>query len=114
MDEINHYNIFPLIEEKIESNTITYTTFVRKKHSDGKWYLNLISRSRQLYKEKDQEITNALSDKASLRMMNTEAYFFLTCGVVIPELTTQNGRQCVYLDKNQETEVERVYKLINP
>ena len=101
--------IYPIIwgvQNEI-TNTIEFITFLRKKHTDGKYYLQ------EFYRRISFELNEPLKAKDkilnTLNQIHIEVYNNLICGIICPELKTVVFNEPIYkLDANQQEESERV------
>ncbi len=104
-------SLFPLIkEQKREFSSIDATlfeTYIRKKHTDGKWYLCLFRRC-ETFPYPKNEIKHYLWREDVIRQININCYIFLQLGHVIPNHKTIDGESDYILDSNQEEEKERI------
>lgn len=90
-------SIFP--DLFVEDNCIS--TYLRKKHSDGKYYLVPIRKS---YRP-----TNKTDTKLSLEQYYREIYLFMILGIVNPTMIDSETLKNIHeLDENQQEESERL------
>lgn len=100
---MNENRIFPKFELIQESeSTVSLRTFLRKKHTDDRWYLIPIKTSWD--GERDPEKHYAV-------FLQT-VYSFLILGQIYPNLMTHDGMVVNKLDDNQEDERNRIIRLI--
>ncbi len=86
---------------------IEFRTFLRKKHTDGKYYLQ------EFYKKYRFELNEPLKTKDRiieiLNQIHTEVYNNLIYGIINPALKTAIFDEPIFkLDSNQQEETERV------
>lgn len=107
---MNNSNIlYPNWEIRTGYSRTEVFTYLRKKHTDSKWYKILISVSTGHRHEgiSEQEINNLV-----IKLIG-QVYIFSICGIVCPELTTLDGQSCHILDEKQYDEQDRLEALIN-
>lgn len=108
--------IYPNIEIKqtIIEQTVKFNLFttLRKIHSDGKYYLINFSRYSE-YKIDREDNSDVESFKiATLNQFHSEVYFKNAIGSPMPYLRDQMGNPIDVMDENQETEKDRIIKLL--
>lgn len=91
---------YPKVEVRTFNNTIEISTNLRKKHTDGKWYL-----SRFL---KHFSYTNPKDIIAFVNRFHSEVYLFDKLGVVIAETSFSDMKMLMPEDPLQIEETERL------
>lgn len=84
----------------------TIETTIRKQHTDGKYYLNTIK----------EHVSHNASDedyKMAIERFNFAVYWFLVCGIIVPEIIDELGQPFMILDMNEESEPERLKSFLN-
>ena len=115
------YPEFDLTEKVIKTGkddyifTVRFQTYLRKKHTDGKWYLQPFDLSRHTAVEmRGKSLDRNSMDEFRLEFIKTcvhEVYLSQVFGAVIPDLMTQDMVGYKYvafvLDADQTEEYER-------
>lgn len=104
--------IYPKIwaSENKTLHTIEVKTFLRKKHTDGKYYLQEFYRKYRYELEKGCEAKDRLFEL--LNQMHVEVYNNLICSIIMPDLVTWENQKIFTLDDNQQEETERVQEYL--
>ncbi len=95
--------IYPDISITENKPLIKVETYIRKSHN-GQWYLWHIRKNYKITKNYHNSFLTILN------MFNNEAYLKLTLGVVQDSVIEQNTY--IILDENQDTENQRLMKLL--
>jgi len=93
------YPIYPRVDVFVDSRRIEISTFVRKLHSDNKYYLIAVV---EHYILKGQNQALALIE--AFEYFNINIYNTITKLPVDPNITEIDGLPCFILDTNQEPE----------
>lgn len=93
--------VYPKIKITKKPNSIECFTYLRKQHTDGKWYLISIYYMNRMIDDEDIQHFIAL------------VYNHQILGKVIPGFKDHLRHSIVLLDDNQETEEERLRKYLN-
>lgn len=108
---VKSIKIFPQIREENRSfsnqENILFETYIRKKHTNGKYYLCL-QRKIETFSYPKNEIKYYLWKLDMINHFNINNYIFLELGIVIPNGVTIDNEPCFILDSNQEDEKERI------
>lgn len=95
--------IFPNVTLRTDSkNGAIIETYIRKQHSDGKWYLNHVC----------QVVEKNLDTASMLNRFMRDCYLFLLYGKIVPELEIPllPGVKVFKLDECQTSEEERLWE----
>lgn len=102
---------------KVFSKTLL-RTLLRKKHTNGKWYLCEFVADFKYYHTNDNHKDEAEIKEyiiRSIKRLNAEIYQFQLLGIIDPDLTLgidYAGRKAFTIDLNQEQETERIRRTI--
>lgn len=120
MDKVIKYPIYPrividasIIKENIANhyelrNSIRITSYIRKQHKNGLWYLGLITRSWTHSNNNDKRSLD-IDVINSLKQFYTEVYRYIILGIVDTKITMLDGKTHLWeLDDNQDDEDERL------
>lgn len=99
--------IFPNIDIDIESPTIWVEALVRKKHTDGIYYLTQVMRSIIITPE--LEIHRNRLIHQMLNEFNYMVFMYLTFSPVKPEIMNIHGAPIFFRDPEQTDELERTF-----
>lgn len=99
--------IFPDIDCEIEDDNMWICSIVRKKHTDGKYYLTEVKRSITVTPERRQIKQRLIHQMVG--EFNFMVYMYLIHTPVEPWIRNQNGAPIFIEDPNQEDDFKRVW-----
>lgn len=98
--------IFPDVDCEIESDDMWICSIVRKKHTDGNYYLTEVKRSIKIPPGKEQ--IKSVFIRQMLNEFNFMVFMYLIYSPVKPMAKNLNGAPIFVLDPNQMDDLERV------
>jgi hypothetical protein len=103
--------IFPNIDVELDAQEMWICSVIRKKHSDGKYYLTEVKRS--VIVQAPYEPVRSRLIHQMVNEFNYMVYMFLVHSPVDPDARNFIGSPIYVQDPDQTDDLERVYRVYN-